>query len=273
MTKPFSVVPYLRAVLWSFFGIRRGAHATAEQQQLRPLPLIATALVLVLVFVLLLVALASSAAAAETIPDTLSQRALACTGCHGPQGRSTPLGYVPRIAGKPAGYLAAQLRAFRDGQRQHDGMARLLVHLSDDYLAELAGHFAALTLPYPTPGPIQGTAATRMLGQRLVQQGDAGRKLPACITCHGAAMTGVEPGVPGLLGLPRDYLLAQLGAWRTGSRAARQPDCMAQLAQRLQPQDITAVADWLAAQPLPARTSATPRPPQDWPMPCGSTAP
>jgi len=222
---------------------------------------------------LLLVALAACATAAQTIPDTLAQRALACTGCHGPQGRSTPLGYVPRIAGKPAGYLAAQLRAFRDGQRQHDGMARLLVHLSDDYLAELAGHFAALQVPYPAPAPARGTAASRALGQRLVQHGDAGRNLPACMGCHGTAMTGVEPAVPGLLGLPRDYLVAQLGAWRTGSRAARKPDCMALLAQRLQPQDITAVADWLAAQPLPASTSATPRAPSTWPMPCGSTTP
>ncbi len=227
-----------------------------------------------LVIVLLLVALASSATSAQTVPDTLGQRALACTGCHGPQGRSTPLGYVPRIAGKPAGYLAAQLRAFRDGQRQHDGMARLLAQLGDDYLAELAGHFAALQVPHAAPAPAGGTPASRTLGRQLVQQGDAARRLPACTACHGTAMTGVEPAVPGLLGLPRDYLVAQLGAWRTGSRTARQPDCMAVLAQRLQPQDITAVADWLAAQPLPAGTSAAPAwPPFTWPMPCGSTAP
>ena len=267
------VVPYLRAVLWSFLGIRQRESATAEQQRLRPLPLIATALALVVVFVLLLVALASSATAAEAVPDTLAQRALACTGCHGPQGRATPLGYLPRIAGKPAGYLAAQLRALRDGQRQQDAMARLLVHLGDDYLAELAGHFAALQLPYPAPAPTRGTEASRALGQRLVQQGDAARNIPACVGCHGTAMTGVEPAIPGLLGLPRDYLVAQLGAWRTGMRAAQKPDCMATLAQRLQPQDITAVADWLAAQPLPASTSAAPRPPSTWPMPCGSTAP
>lgn len=220
---------------------------------------------------------ATPTATAFQVPDTLAQRALACTGCHGPQGRSTPLGYVPRIAGKPAGYLAAQLRAFRDGQRQHDAMARLLVHLGDDYLAELAGHFAALQVPYPAPAPAQGTPASRALGQRLVQQGDAVRGLPACTSCHGRAMTGVEPAVPGLLGLPRDYLVAQLGAWRTGLRVARAPDCMAQLAERLQPHDITALADWLATQPLPARTGAEPAPGTGQapalPMPCGSTAP
>ena len=50
---------------------------------------------------------AVGAALAREVPDTMAQRALACTGCHGPQGRSSPEGYVPRLAGKPAGYLLA----------------------------------------------------------------------------------------------------------------------------------------------------------------------
>jgi cytochrome c553 len=33
-------------------------------------------------------------------------------------------------------------------------------------------------------------------------------------------MTGVAPHIPGLLGLPRDYLNAQLGAWKAGQRRA-----------------------------------------------------
>ncbi len=30
-------------------------------------------------------------------------------------------------------------------------------------------------------------------------------------------MTGMEPAIPGLLGLHADYLSAQLGAWRYGT--------------------------------------------------------
>lgn len=226
------------------------------------------------VFVLALLGPAAGASAAPLqIPDTLAQRALACTGCHGPQGRSTPDGYVPRIAGKPAGYLHAQLLAFRDGRRQQDGMARLLANLDDDYLAELAAHFAAQKVPYPAPAPAQGSPASRAAGERLVRLGDAARGLPACVACHGAAMTGVNPAIPGLLGLPRDYLVAQLGAWRVKLRHARAPDCMAALALRLQPQDIAAVADWLAAQPLPADTGPAAGLPQALPTRCGSTEP
>lgn len=216
---------------------------------------------------------AADATAPLRVPNTLAQRALACTGCHGPQGRATPTGYLPRIAGKPAGYLHQQLLSFRDGRRQHDGMARLLQNLTDDYLKALAGHFAALELPYPAPPPRPVEETSAALGRQLVQQGDAGRGLPACVQCHGTAMTGVSPAIPGLLGLPRDYLVAQLGAWRTGARRATAPDCMADLARRLQPQDIGAVADWLSTQPLPADTRPAAALAQPLPVACGSVTP
>ena len=87
-----------------------------------------------------------------------------------------------------------------------------------------------------------------------MQQGDPSRQLPACTACHGDALTGVAPAVPGLLGLPRDYLNSQLGAWRTGSRRAHSPDCMADIARRLTPEDLTSVAQWLSSQALPADT-------------------
>lgn len=54
---------------------------------------------------LLALSLALGSATAQPVPDTLAQRAMACTGCHGKQGRAAPDGYYPRLAGKPAGYL------------------------------------------------------------------------------------------------------------------------------------------------------------------------
>lgn len=217
------------------------------------------------------------AKAQRAVPDTVAQRALACTACHGAQGRVSVEGYVPRIAGKPAGYLHRQMLAFRDGRRAHEGMARLMAHLTDGYLLELAQHFASLDLPYavepdrrarpPTP------PAALQRGEALVRRGDAALDVPACEACHGATLAGVSPDVPGLLGLPRDYLLAQLGAWRNGTRRAAAPDCMAQIAQRLAALDIPAVADALAAMPVPAQLKPAVTPPPRWPMACGSLAP
>lgn len=204
------------------------------------------------IFIALLLAFgASSFAAAPVFEDSMAQRTLACSACHGKEGRAGPDGYYPRIAGKPAGYLYNQLLNFRDGRRHYGLMTRLMDPLSEAYLLEIAQYFSALDIPYVQPRPTAASAALLQQGQALTLQGDPQRKIPACAHCHGEALTGVQPNTPGLVGLPRDYLSSQLGAWRTGQRRAHAPDCMADIAKRLSLDEITAVATWLAAQVPP----------------------
>jgi cytochrome c553 len=93
-------------------------------------------------------------AAPAVFKDDMAQRTQACTTCHGAQGRAGPDGYYPRIAGKPADYLYAQLLQFRDGRRTYAPMAHLLEPLNDDYLRDMARHFAALSVPYAAPVPV-----------------------------------------------------------------------------------------------------------------------
>jgi cytochrome c553 len=209
-------------------------------------------------------------AAPPGFEDTLAQRLVACTVCHGAQGRAAPDGYYPRIAGKPAGYLYHQLLNFRDARRSYRLMEQMLAPLSDAYLLEMAEHFAQLDLPYPGPVRVAQSAAERARGEQLALRGDASRQIPACTQCHGARLTGVNPNIPGLLGLPRDYLNAQMGAWRTGLRRAHAPDCMARIARQLQDSDISAVSGWLANQPLPADTRPAATPTEPMTMECGS---
>jgi cytochrome c553 len=215
------------------------------------------------------------AAGADAAPfeDTIAQRVLACTGCHGREGRAAPDGYYPRIAGKPAGYLFNQLRNFRDERRHYELMNGLLALLDDGYLREIAEYFAGLDLPYPPPLAAAEPASLRERGEALVRRGDPTRALPACNDCHGTAMTGRLPFVPGLLGLPRDYINAQLGAWRNGQRHAIEPDCMAQVARSLAPEEIGAVSAWLAAQAVPVHAAAASEPGAPLPLPCGGLAP
>jgi cytochrome c553 len=203
------------------------------------------------VLALLACALSTSVAGAP-FEDTMAQRVLACTGCHGPEGRAAPDGYYPRIAGKPAGYLFNQLLNFRDERRHYALMNGLLAPLDDAYLHEIAAHFAQLELPYPAPTPTTLSETERAAAMRLVTEGDSRRGVPPCIACHGKAMTGTAPFVPGLLGLPRDYLNAQLGAWREDKRRAQAPDCMSRVAKAIAPEEISAISSWLAAQPVPA---------------------
>ena len=187
--------------------------------------------------------LTARADAAPAFEDSIAQRTLACTACHGDQGRAGPDGYYPRLAGKPAGYLYNQLLNFRDGRRHYGLMTHMVDVLSDAYLFEIASHFASLQVPYPPPAPPAQRPAPEVLqrGRTLALQGDAARRLPACADCHGRALMGVQTHFPALLGLPADYLTAQLGGWKTGQRRAASPDCMARIAERLSDADAHAV--------------------------------
>jgi len=208
----------------------------------------------------------------ELDKHSLSQIVKACTGCHGPQGRSTPYGYFPRIAGKPEAYLFNQLLNFQQGKRVYPQMSYLLDNLSPSYLHALAHFFATQEVPYPPPAQISVNESELALGKNIVYSGVSERGIPACASCHAPTLTGVAPSTPGLLGLPRDYLIGQLGAWRTHQRGTKDPDCMAQTADKLSVQEISAVTAWLASQPWPkggrpVGLASLPKPP---PLECGS---
>ncbi len=222
-----------------------------------------------LVSALVLVAATLNASGAEP-PQAMAKRVLACTTCHGREGRATSEGYFPRIAGKPAGYLYNQLLNFRDGRRTYGPMTYLIDHLSDAYLLEIAQHFAGLELPYPPPQTRGASPEMLARGKALVFDGARDRDIPACAQCHGKTLTGVSPAVPGLLGLPRDYLNGQLGAWRTRQRHAAAPDCMATIAGNLTPQEIDGISTWLSSQPVPANSRPASAHAGPLPMTCGS---
>lgn len=70
----------------------------------------------------------------------------ACTACHGPSGSGIPAQF-PRLAGQFAEYTAAQLRAFRDGERANDPnrmMRAMAEKLSDREIAAVAEYIAGL---------------------------------------------------------------------------------------------------------------------------------
>ncbi|WP_296663690.1 c-type cytochrome [Paraburkholderia sp.] len=204
----------------------------------------------------------------ERAPDTMQARVLGCAACHGEHGEGTDNDYFPRLAGKPAGYLYNQLIAFRDGGRSYPPMNYLLAYLPDDYLKSVAEHFAQERPPYPAPAQPKVDAATLALGEQLVKHGAPDRKIPACAACHGDTLTGMRPAIPGLVGLHADYISAQLGAFRFGTRRTASPNCMHDITSHLADREITAISAWLAAQPAPA--DPTPAAPSHLPLECGS---
>lgn len=207
---------------------------------------------------------------AATPPDSIAARVQPCTACHGARGFAAADGYYPRIAGKPAGYLLNQMLNFQAGRRHFPLMIYLLQLQNPAYLREMAQYFAAQQVPYGPPEAGRLDAARLAQGRQLAMQGDPARQVPACMDCHGSHLLGTEPAVPGLLGVSQDYLVGQLGAWRSGARTAYAPDCMAEIARRLSDSEIDALAGWLAAQTVPASAEPDRQFAHSPPLRCGS---
>lgn len=200
----------------------------------------------------------------------MEARVQGCVTCHGQSGQGTNNGYFPRIAGKPAGYLYNQLIAFRDGTRRYPPMNYLVAYLPDSYLHEIAEHFSKQRPPFAAREQASLDQASLQHGQTLVQSGDPQKGIPACVACHGAGLTGMNPGIPGLVGLRSTYIAGQLTRWRVGERHAAEPDCMKRVASRLTEADVFAVAAWLARQESPKDPSPEPANLNRMPFACGS---
>lgn len=80
------------------------------------------------------VAQAADAAAGKAKSST-------CVACHGATGVSNNPIY-PNLAGQKEQYLAKQMKAFRDGQRQDPVMSAMAKPLSDEDIANLAAYYA-----------------------------------------------------------------------------------------------------------------------------------
>jgi cytochrome c553 len=103
---------------------------------------------------------------ALTVAQTLAQAAdieagkkigaTACAACHGENGVSVSEA-TPNLAAQRAGYLVAQLKAYKDGGRKLPGgtsptaiMSAMAAQLSADDIANVSAYFASL--PGATPG-------------------------------------------------------------------------------------------------------------------------
>ena len=229
------------------------------------------------------IALAQNTAAKIDIApfeDSIAQRMQACVICHGEKGGGIASSAFPRLAGQPADYLSAQLRAFREGSRIYAPMNYLMSRQSDVYFAEIAAYFSA---QQPDPRVIDAGRAMPFdrnaadAGKLLMSEGRAAAGLPPCKACHGERLSGMLPGTPAIAGLQRDFLIEQLGSWKSGTSrvssgtprpGSSEPNCMTRVVSLMSNADIVAAATWLSLQP----PEGPPAPPADkLPIACGKS--
>jgi len=90
---------------------------------------------------IVLVTLAFAAVAVHA-QDRPRQLASACAICHGTDGQAVSKDVVS-LAGRPRDDIAAQMRAFRDGQRPATVMHQIAKGYTDEQIDTLAAYFAA----------------------------------------------------------------------------------------------------------------------------------
>jgi cytochrome c553 len=169
----------------------------------------------------------------------VSGRAPACAQCHAYNGASDGSGAFPRIAGQSAYYLAKELRDYASGVRTNAVMTPIAKALSADDTADVAAYYAGVNAPY-----LPLSSADPMLirrGKQLATIGDAAKELQSCNNCHGPGGTGELPTIPYLAGQYGHYIAFQLTMWQRGFRN-NSPNAMADIAKRLDAQDIAALA-------------------------------
>lgn len=170
--------------------------------------------------------------------------AMACLGCHGPDGRGVAAAGFPRLAGLPSGYLGKQLRDWRNGSRRHLVMEPIAKALNEDEIDAISAYLASL--PSEPVGTLRRQQIAGNATVRLALYGDWSRRIPGCVQCHGPAGAGVGEHFPALAGQPAAYLVAQLEAWRDGSRHNDPNQLMARVAEAMTDDEVKALATLFA---------------------------
>jgi cytochrome c553 len=94
-------------------------------------------------FGLSILLLSAPLARAADVEAGKAKVAAVCAACHGAAGVSVSE-TVPNLAAQRAGYLEAQLKAFKEGARKAPIMNAIAAQLSSDDMANVAAYFASL---------------------------------------------------------------------------------------------------------------------------------
>jgi len=175
--------------------------------------------------------LGSAAQAADA--EAGRKKAAVCVACHGEGGNSVnPL--VPSLASQPAQFIATQLFMFREGNRSDEQMSPMAKPLSNADMNDLAAYFSAEKRDPPR----------HRSKPESIAAGPGLAKKYNCSQCHGPQLMG-QQHIPRLAGQGYQYLLTQLLGFKAQKRFDMDGN-MTAAAQAVTPEDIEALADYLA---------------------------
>lgn len=200
-------------------------------------------------FAALLVSFAATSLSAA--PDLEKGKEVAetvCIACHAADGNSA-ISIYPRLAGQHAAYTAQHAKDIRDKVRTWalaESMVAMVEGMSDEDIDNVSAYY---TQQVSLSGEAEAT--NLQAGQLIYRGGIPEQKVPACMGCHGPNGAGIpaaskaKDGVlayPRLSGQHKDYVVAQMQAFRSGERTH---NMMAPIATRLTDQQIDDVANYI----------------------------
>jgi len=195
-----------------------------------------------LVLGLLACSLLGSEARSEGSAEKGQAKSAPCAACHGASGNS-PNGMWPNLAGQHPLYLVRQLQAFKSGTRTDPSMVAMVTPLSDEDIQDLAAYFAA-----QKPTGLEADPTKVNQGERLYRGGDQATGTAACAACHGPSGRGnPSAAFPAISGQHASYVVAQLKAYRAGTRKSDQAQnqMMRTVAHLLTDAQIEALASYV----------------------------
>ncbi|MBI5451007.1 MAG: cytochrome c4 [Gammaproteobacteria bacterium] len=198
----------------------------------------------------MIVAVPALAARVPGDPAAGKDKAALCAGCHGDTGNSQSADF-PRLAGQYEEYIVKQVRDFQSGKRANNdtmaGMAATVAEVQD--AKDIAAYFSQQKMvKEPLAAPNAKLVAA---GEKVFTEGNPQSGLYACINCHGERGKGKAKNVgqfPVIGGQHRDYILKNLKDFREGRRSNDPGNMMSDIAKKLDPKELDAVAEYLSAQ-------------------------
>ena len=171
-------------------------------------------------------------------------KSAACGGCHGFDGNS-PISMYPKLAGQNEAYIVNQLKAFKaNTTRQNPIMMGMAAGVSDADAADIGAYYQAQSVKDAATFDESVIAA----GRELYKGGNIQAGIPACQGCHGPTGAGTAGiGYPQVGGQYADYTLAQLQAFKNGSRSNDDKELMRSIVAKMSEKDMIAVANYIAS--------------------------
>ena len=166
-----------------------------------------------------------------------------CAACHGVEGISQ-LPVNPNLSGQVPGYIAAQLKAFKSGERKNAIMAAQSAGLSDEDMADLDAFYSKME-PNVEVKLTEEDKILAEAGEKIYRGGYKERDIAPCMGCHGPGGHGISIHYPRVSAQHKGYLEQQLLAFKRGERTGHN-NIMYDVAFSLSEQQIKELAAYMA---------------------------